>query len=76
MGGVRSGLDVVRMLALAARGVLLGRASAYALAGGGGRGVAHVLRLIETEIEVAMALTGVTRIAQIDGRILAPAKTN
>ena len=65
-GGVRSGLDVVRMLALGARGVLLGRAWVYALAGGGQAGVAHVLRLIEAEMRVAMALTGCTRVDQID----------
>ena len=70
-GGVRSGLDVVRLLALGAKGVLLGRAWAYALAGGGEAGVAHVLRLIEAEMRVAMALTGVTRVDQIDKTILA-----
>jgi L-lactate dehydrogenase (cytochrome) len=64
-GGVRSGLDVVRMLALGARGVLLGRAWAYALAGGGGQGVTHMLQLVEAEMRVAMALTGATSIAQI-----------
>jgi L-lactate dehydrogenase (cytochrome) len=69
-GGVRSGLDVVRMLALGAKGVLLGRAWAYALAGGGQAGVAHMLALIEAEMRVAMALTGVTRIDQIDTSIL------
>jgi len=45
--------------------VLLGRAWAFALAGGGEAGVAHVLQLIEAEMRVAMALTGVTRIDQI-----------
>jgi L-lactate dehydrogenase (cytochrome) len=69
-GGVRSGLDVVRMLALGAKAVLLGRAWAYALAGDGGRGVAHMLQLIQAEMRVAMALTGVTRIADIDPTIL------
>ncbi|WP_068089341.1 FMN-dependent L-lactate dehydrogenase LldD [Novosphingobium rosa] len=64
-GGVRSGLDVVRMLALGAKGVLLGRAWVYALAGGGQEGVAHMLRLIEAEMRVAMALTGCTRIQDI-----------
>jgi L-lactate dehydrogenase (cytochrome) len=65
-GGIRSGLDVVRMLALGAKGVLLGRAWAFALAGGGQAGVAHMLRLVEAEMRVAMALTGRTRIAAID----------
>jgi L-lactate dehydrogenase (cytochrome) len=64
-GGVRSGLDVVRMLALGARGVLLGRAWIYALAGGGERGVDQLFKLIEAEMRVAMALTGATRIDQI-----------
>ncbi len=69
-GGVRSGLDVVRMLALGAKGVLLGRAWAYALAGGGQKGVAHMLDLIAAEMRVAMALTGTTRIADITREIL------
>ena len=64
-GGVRSGLDVVRMLALGAKGVMLGRAWAFALAGGGQAGVAHMLQLMAAEMRVAMALTGVTRIADI-----------
>ncbi|MDB5579257.1 MAG: alpha-hydroxy-acid oxidizing protein [Bradyrhizobium sp.] len=69
-GGVRSGLDVVRMLALGAKGVLLGRAWAYALAGGGQSGVGHLLRIIEAEMRVAMALTGCTDIAAINQSIL------
>jgi L-lactate dehydrogenase (cytochrome) len=64
-GGVRSGLDVVRLMALGARGVLLGRAWIYALAGAGEAGVAHVLKLIETEMRVAMALTGVRRVEEL-----------
>lgn len=65
-GGVRSGLDVVRMLALGAKGVLLGRAWAFALAAGGEAGVAKMLKLIDAEMRVAMALTGVTRVEQIN----------
>jgi len=64
-GGVRSGLDVVRMLALGAHGVLIGRAWAYALAGAGEAGVAHVLALVRAEMSIAMALTGATTIAAI-----------
>jgi L-lactate dehydrogenase (cytochrome) len=69
--GVRSGLDVVRMLALGAKGVLLGRAWVYALAARGGPGVSQLLDLIEKEMRVAMALTGVNTLAEIDGSILA-----
>lgn len=64
-GGVRSGLDVVRMLALGADGVLLGRAWAYALAAGGEKAIDQMLELIRAEMHVAMALTGHTRVADI-----------
>ena len=69
-GGVRSGLDVVRMLALGADFVLLGRAWGYALGARGGAGVSHVLKLIEAEIRVAMALTGCTSIAGINSAVI------
>jgi len=69
-GGVRSGLDVVKMVALGADFVLLGRAWAYALAAGGQEGVAHVLKLIEAEMRVAMALTGCRSISEVDRSLL------
>ena len=69
-GGVRSGLDVVRMLALGADFTLMGRGWAYALAARGKGGVAHVLKLIEAEMRVAMALTACTSISEIDEQIL------
>jgi L-lactate dehydrogenase (cytochrome) len=69
-GGVRSGLDVVRMLALGADFVLLGRAWAYALATSGEAGVADVLNIIEAEMRVAMALTGHTVISDIGSETL------
>ncbi|MBV7513713.1 FMN-dependent L-lactate dehydrogenase LldD [Pseudomonas sp. PDM25] len=64
--GIRSGLDVVRMLALGAKGVLLGRSMAYALAADGQRGVENMLDIFAKEMRVAMTLTGVTSISQID----------
>jgi L-lactate dehydrogenase (cytochrome) len=70
-GGVRSGLDVARMLALGARGVMLGRAWAFALGAGGETGVARMLKLIGAELRVAMALGGFTRIDEIDRAALA-----
>ena len=70
-GGVRSGLDVVRMIALGADGVLVGRAWVNALAAEGGTGVSRMLSLLASEMRVAMALTGVTRIADITSDILA-----
>jgi L-lactate dehydrogenase (cytochrome) len=63
--GVRTGLDVVRMLALGADTVLLGRAWLYALAVGGEAGVSNLLDLIEKEMRVAMTLTGARTIADI-----------
>ncbi len=69
--GVRNGLDVVRMLALGAKGVLLGRAYIYALATAGEAGVSNLLSLMEKEMRVAMALTGVKSIAEINRSCLA-----
>lgn len=69
-GGVRSGLDVVRLLALGAKGVSLGRPWVYALAAEGERGVTGLLQLIEAEMRVAMALSGVTSIAGINRAML------
>ncbi|GEM72106.1 FMN-dependent L-lactate dehydrogenase LldD [Sphingomonas aquatilis] len=69
--GVRSGLDVVRMLALGADAAMLGRAFIYALAADGQAGVAKLLDLFDREMRVAMALTGVRTIADIDSTIIA-----
>jgi L-lactate dehydrogenase (cytochrome) len=69
-GGVYSGLDVVRLLALGANGVLIGRSWVYALAARGQAGVEHVLELIDKEMRVAMTLTGCRRIAEIGRHIL------
>ena len=69
--GVRTGLDVVRMLALGADAVMLGRAYVYALAASGHAGVLQLLTLIEKEMRVAMTLTGARSIAEIDTGLLA-----
>ncbi|MGC0940342.1 FMN-dependent L-lactate dehydrogenase LldD [Pantoea agglomerans] len=63
--GIRNGLDVVRMIALGADSVLLGRAFIYALATHGQRGVENLLTLIEKEMRVAMILTGAKSIGEI-----------
>ncbi|HMH64725.1 MAG TPA: L-lactate dehydrogenase [Rhizomicrobium sp.] len=65
-GGVRSGLDVLRALALGADGVLLGRAWAWALAARGEAGVAAMLAIVKEELEVAMALTGQNDVRALD----------
>jgi L-lactate dehydrogenase (cytochrome) len=65
-GGIRSGLDVLRALALGADGVLLGRAWAWALAARGGAGVTAMLGIIKEELEVAMALTGQKDVRALD----------
>jgi L-lactate dehydrogenase (cytochrome) len=64
-GGVRSGVDVFKAIALGARGVLIGRPWIWALAGGGPSGLADLLATFRREFEVAMALTGVTRVSDI-----------
>ena len=63
--GVRSGVDVIRMLALGAKGVLLGRAYIYALAAEGEAGVTNLLRLYAEDMKVTMTLTGATSPAAI-----------
>ncbi|TQI82002.1 L-lactate dehydrogenase (cytochrome) [Serratia fonticola] len=68
--GIRSGLDVVRMIALGADSVLLGRAFVYALAAAGQAGVVNLLELIEKEMRVAMTLTGARSIADISSELL------
>lgn len=70
-GGIRSGLDVAKFLALGADAVLLGRAWAFALAADGQRGVERMLDLLESELRVAMALTGTTRVQDLNRTILA-----
>lgn len=70
-GGVRTGVDVLRLKALGADGVLIGRAFVYALATAGQAGVENLLKLFEKEIRTAMVLTGVKSMAEVSADILA-----
>lgn len=63
-GGIRSGADILRFLAAGAQGCLLGRAWAYALAADGEDGVARMLARLDTELRVAMALTGLNDVSR------------
>jgi len=72
-GGVRTGTDVFRMLALGADSVLIGRAFVYALATGGQRGVEQLLQIMEKDLRTTMVLTGVRSVREIGPQLLAPA---
>src|SRR4051794_27935609 len=65
-GGVRTGLDVLKMVALGARAVLVGRAWAWAVAGRGEVGVRHMLEVMKADLDTALGLTGQTSIAGVD----------
>ena len=65
-GGVRTGLDVVKMVALGARAVLIGRPWAWAVAARGQAGVRHVIEGMRADIDTALGLTGRTSIAELD----------
>ena len=69
-GGIRSGQDVMRALALGARACMSGRAYIYGLGAGGQAGVARAIEIIRNELDVSMALTGVNSIGEIDRRVI------
>jgi L-lactate dehydrogenase (cytochrome) len=70
-GGIRSGQDVMRALALGAKSCMIGRAYAYGLGAGGQAGVAKAIDLISKELLTTMGLCGVNTIAEIDDHVLA-----
>ena len=69
-GGIRRGTDVLKAIALGAQAVLVGRPYVYGLANAGALGVAHVLRLLRDELEIAMALSGCTNLQTVDKALI------
>jgi L-lactate dehydrogenase (cytochrome) len=70
-GGIRTGMDVVRALALGAKSCMIGRAYAYGLGAGGEAGVAKALDILSKEMLTTMGLCGVNTVAEIDDSLLA-----
>lgn len=70
-GGIRRGTDVLKALALGADAVMVGRPQAHALATAGALGVAHLLKLLHEELEMAMALTGCATVEAVGPQVLA-----
>jgi L-lactate dehydrogenase (cytochrome) len=70
-GGIRSGQDVMRALALGAKSCMIGRAYAYGLGAGGQAGVAKAIDIIKNELNTTMGLCGINTIAEIDDNVLA-----
>lgn len=68
--GFRNGIDVVKAIALGARGVMIGRPWIYAMAGAGEQGVTDLLNNFQSEIRTAMALMGVNRLEEITGELI------
>jgi 4-hydroxymandelate oxidase len=75
-GGIRRGTDVLKAMALGANAVLLGRPYVHALAASGALGVAHALRLLRDELEIAMALSGCKTLADAGPALLWPARSH
>ena len=68
-GGIRRGTDILKALALGAKAVLIGRPVLWGLAVAGKTGVSHIISLLEDELKVAMALSGCSRLEDIDSSI-------
>ena len=72
-GGIRSGADLVRALAFGARSCIVGRSYIYGLGACGQAGVARAIEILGKELDVTMALCGVTSIKDIDRKVIAQA---
>ena len=75
-GGITSGQNLMRALALGARGAMIGKAMVYGLGAAGEEGVRQVIGYIQKELDVTMALTGVNTISEIDRHVLADWASN
>ncbi|MGB3290117.1 MAG: alpha-hydroxy acid oxidase [Burkholderiaceae bacterium] len=69
-GGIRSGQDVLKAIALGAKGTYIGRAMLYGLGAGGEAGVTQALEIIHKELDLTMAFCGITRLADVDRSII------
>jgi L-lactate dehydrogenase (cytochrome) len=69
-GGIRSGQDILRALALGAHACMSGRAFVYGLGAGGQAGVARAIEIMRNELSVTMALTGINTIGEIDRKVI------
>ncbi len=72
-GGIRTGADVLRALALGARSCMIGRSYIYGLGAGGEAGVAKAIEILGKELDVTMALCGVKSVKDLDRQVIAQA---
>jgi L-lactate dehydrogenase (cytochrome) len=75
-GGIRSGQDVLRAIAMGAQGTLIGRAFLYGLGAGGQAGVTKALEIIHKELDLTMGLCGQSELRKVDSSILLAAESN
>ncbi|MFM7341961.1 MAG: alpha-hydroxy-acid oxidizing protein, partial [Betaproteobacteria bacterium] len=71
-GGIRSGQDVLKAIALGAKGTYIGRAFLYGLGAMGEAGVTRVLQIMHKELDLSMAFCGRTRVETVNREILLP----
>ena len=75
-GGIRSGQDVLRAIAMGAQGTMIGRAFLYGLGAGGQAGVTKALEIIHKELDLTMGLCGQSELRKVDSSILLAAESN